>query len=76
MLIAKLWTECRVLEGGLGEGIEGTEGVCSLMEGATVSTDQIPPELPGTGPPTKEYTGKDYLISLLPSFFFFFFFFL
>jgi hypothetical protein len=46
-----------VLDGGVGEGTEGAEGVCSTLEGATVSTGQPPPpELPGIGPPTKEYT--------------------
>ena len=28
--------------GGVGEGTERAEGVCSPMEGATVSTGQIP----------------------------------
>ena len=46
-------------DGGDGEGAEGTEGVCSPMEGTTGSTGQTPAELPGTGPPTKEYTWSD-----------------
>ena len=48
-------------DGGVEEGTEGAEGVCSHMEGATVSTGQtcpIPPD-PGTGPPNKEYTWRD-----------------
>jgi hypothetical protein len=36
------WTEHRVPDGGVGEGTEVLEGFCSLMEGATVSTDQNP----------------------------------
>ena len=50
-----------VPDGGVKEGTEGAEGVCSPVGGATVSTSQTPPplELPGTGPPTKEYTWKD-----------------
>jgi hypothetical protein len=44
-----------VPDGGVGEGTEGAEEVCSLMEGATVLIGQTPPpELPGTGPPTKK----------------------
>jgi hypothetical protein len=31
-----------VPDGGVGEGTEGPEGVCSPMEGAAVSTGQIP----------------------------------
>ena len=32
MLSANHWTECGVPDGGVGEGIEGAEGVCSPME--------------------------------------------
>ena len=42
MLTANHWTEHRVPDGGVGEGTEGAEGVCSPMEGATVSTGQTP----------------------------------
>ena len=35
----------------------GIEGVCNLIGRTTISTSQTPPELPGTKPPTKEYTG-------------------
>ena len=31
-----------VLDGGVGEGNEGAEGLCSPMKGATVLTGQIP----------------------------------
>lgn len=50
-----------VSDGGVEEGTEGAEGVCSLIEGATVSTGQTPPlpELAEIGPPTKEYTWND-----------------
>jgi hypothetical protein len=37
-----------VPDGGVEEGTEGPEGVCSPMEGATVSTGQTPLDLPGT----------------------------
>ena len=47
-------------DGGFGEGTKGAEGSCSPMKGATVSTDQTSTaELPGSGPPTEEYTWKD-----------------
>ena len=36
------WTELGVLDGGVGEGTEGAEGVCSPVWGATVSTGQAP----------------------------------
>ena len=38
MLSANHWTEHGVSNGGVGEGTEGAERVCSPMEGATVST--------------------------------------
>ena len=41
MLVANHWTERRVPDRGVGEGTEEAEGVCSPMEGATVSTGQI-----------------------------------
>ena len=53
-LAANRWTEFRIPDGRVEEGTEGTEGVCSPMEGTTVSTDQPrPPELPETVSPTK-----------------------
>lgn len=42
MLTANHWTERGVSSGGVGEGTEGAEGVCSNMVGATVSTGQTP----------------------------------
>ena len=57
MLAANHWTEYRVPDGGVGEGTEGVEGVCSPMEGAAVPTGQTPRELWGTGPPTKNAHG-------------------
>jgi hypothetical protein len=42
----------------LEEGTEKAEGVCSPMQGTTVSTARTP-KLLGTGPPTKEYTWSD-----------------
>jgi hypothetical protein len=67
MLAPNHWTEYGVPDGRAGERTEGVVGVCSLMEGATVSTGQNPspdPELQGTGPPTKEYTWRDPWILL------------
>ena len=42
MLEANHWTEHVIPGGGVGEETEGAEGVCSPVEGATVSTDQTP----------------------------------
>ena len=56
-LVANQWTECRVLDGGVGEGTEGAEWICSPMEGATVSTGQTP-GAPRTGPPLRVYTWR------------------
>ena len=42
MFKANHWTECRVSYGVFGEGTEGTEGVCSPMEEATLSTGETP----------------------------------
>jgi len=35
----------------------GAEGVCKCIGRITISTNQNPQKLPGTKPPTKEYTG-------------------
>jgi hypothetical protein len=55
MLTVNHCTEHGVLDGGVGEGTEGDEGVCSPIGGATVSVNQNPPppELPETKPPNK-----------------------
>jgi hypothetical protein len=42
MLTANHWTEQRVHDRGGGEGTEGAEGICSPMDGATVSASQNP----------------------------------
>ena len=42
MLTGNHWTEHRVAGGGVGEGTEGPEVVCSPMGGVTVSTLQNP----------------------------------
>ena len=59
MLKAKHWTEHGVPNGRIGEGIEGAEGVCSPMGGSNSVNRPYPPEVLGTGPPTKEYTWRD-----------------
>ena len=41
MLAANHWTEHGVPDGGVGEGTEGAEEVCSPMGGVTVPTGQI-----------------------------------
>jgi hypothetical protein len=64
MLAAKHWTEHEVPNEGVGEGTEGTERFCRPIGGATVSTCQTPMELPGTGPPTKEYTWRNPWLQL------------
>jgi hypothetical protein len=53
MLEANHWTEHRVPNRRVREK---TEGVCNLIGRTTISTNQTPPELPGTKPSTKEYT--------------------
>jgi hypothetical protein len=40
----------------LREGTEGVEGLWNPIGSTTISTNQTPPELPGTKPSTKEYT--------------------
>ena len=42
MLAANLWTEYEIPDGGVEEGTEGAEGICSPMEGSTMSTGQTP----------------------------------
>lgn len=52
MLAANHVTEHREPNGRVRERIEGAEGICIRIGGTTISTKQIPPELPGTKPPT------------------------
>ena len=60
MLKANHWTEHEVSDGGVGEGTEGAEGVLQPHGGGKQQCQPArPPELLGTGPPTKEYTWKD-----------------
>ena len=47
MLAANHWTEHCVHNGGVGEGSEGADPVCRLIQGATGSTGQTQ-ELPVT----------------------------
>jgi hypothetical protein len=46
-------------DGRVREGTEGTEGICSPMEGSNSANWPDPPELPGTGPLTKEYIWRN-----------------
>ena len=56
MLKTNRGTEHGVLNGGVREKTEEAKGVCNPIGRTTISTNQTPPELPGTKPPTKEYT--------------------
>jgi hypothetical protein len=56
MLSGNHWTEHRFPNGEARERNQETEGVCNPIRGTTISTNQTPLELPGTKPPTKEYT--------------------
>jgi hypothetical protein len=63
MLAANHWTELGDLNRGVRERIEGAEGVCNPIGIIAISNNQDPhphpQELPGTKPPTKEYTWRD-----------------
>jgi hypothetical protein len=59
MLADNHWTEHRIPNGGALEGNEGAEGICSPIECHQARTPTHTPELPGAGPPTKEYTWRD-----------------
>jgi hypothetical protein len=55
----------RVSSGGVRERTEGAEGVFNPIGRTTISTNQTPSaELPGTKPPTKEYTWRDPWLQL------------
>jgi hypothetical protein len=56
---ANHWTEHRDPNGGV---TERTEGVCNPIGRTAIPTNQVPPptsELPGTKPPTTEYTRRN-----------------
>jgi hypothetical protein len=59
MLSTHFWTEHRVLDERARERIQGDAGVCNPIGGTTIWTNQYPSELPGTIPPTKDYTWRD-----------------
>ena len=67
MLAANHWTEHGDPNGGVRERTKGAEGVYNPIRRTTISTNQTPPppELPGTKPPTKEYTWRDPWLQLL-----------
>jgi len=48
------WAEQGDSNGEVREKIEGSEGVCNPIGRTTILTNQTPPELPGTKPPTNE----------------------
>ena len=48
MFAANHWTECGVPNREVRERTEGVEGICNLIGRTTISTNQTPPELPGT----------------------------
>jgi hypothetical protein len=58
MLAANHRTEHRNPNGGVRERTERAEGVCNPIGRTTIS------ELPGTNPPTKEYTWRDPWLQL------------
>jgi hypothetical protein len=65
MLTANHWTEHgvpnEVPKGGVREKTEGAEGVCNTIERTIILFTQTPPplEIPGTKPPTMEYTWRN-----------------
>jgi hypothetical protein len=66
MLVGIYWTENGDPNGGVRGRTEGVKGVCNHT-GRTLSTNQIPPEFPGTKPPTKENIcsrGLPYMASM------------
>jgi len=56
---ANYWPEQGAPNGRVREKTEGAEGVCNTIRRTTISSNQTPPLLPGTKPPTNEYTWKD-----------------
>jgi hypothetical protein len=57
MYTANHWTESRDLNEEVRARTVGAEGVCNIIGRTTISTNQTP-NLPGTKPPTKEYTWR------------------
>jgi hypothetical protein len=47
MLLTNYWTEHRVLNGGVKERTEGTDGVCNSIVKTTISTNQTPEKSQG-----------------------------
>jgi hypothetical protein len=56
MLTAKHWTEHGVPNGRVRERTKGAEGVCNSIRKNNNINQPDSPELPGTKPPTEEYT--------------------
>ena len=59
MLATNLWSEHRVPNGGVRGRTKGAEEVCNPIGRTKLSTNQTPPELPGTKPLTKDYTWRN-----------------
>ena len=62
MLAVNHWTECRVPVEELGEGLKELKGFAAPQEEQQFQPDLS--ELPGTKPPTKEYTWRDPWLQL------------
>jgi hypothetical protein len=58
MLKANNWTDHRVHSGGVEKGLKELRGFAAYGGNNSVNRTE-PLELPGTGPPTKEYTWRD-----------------
>jgi hypothetical protein len=57
MLAANCWTKNRDPVGGIRKRTKEAEGVCNPIGRTTNQPDPL--EVPGTKPPTKEYTWRD-----------------
>ena len=65
MLAANHCTEHGDSTGGVRERTEGSEGVCNhIGRTNTIEKPDPPPELPGTKPPSKDYTWRDPWLQL------------
>jgi hypothetical protein len=58
MLATNHWSEHRVPDREVRERIKGAEGFATHRKRNNINQPE-PPELPGTKPPTKEYTWRD-----------------